>query len=149
MTDNEARCEVPAFNPSQEEISELLSRAKTIAVVGLSPKPHRPSHGVASYLMREGYRVIPVNPGHKEILGETCYSSLSEIPEPVDIVDIFRRPEFVPKIVDQAVQIKAKAVWMQEGIVHNAAAETARKAGLVVVMNKCLFKEHAARKGRL
>src|SRR5258706_8531148 len=138
-------CEFPKFNAPSQEISELLARAKNIAVVGLSPNPDRPSFGVARYLQEQGYHIIPVNPGHKEILGEKSYPSLTEIPEPIDVVDIFRRPEAVPEIVDQAIQKKAKAIWMQEGIVHNQAAEKARQAGMIVVMNKCMLKEHAAR----
>ena len=115
---------------------------------GLSPKPERPSHGVAAYLKARGYRIIPVNPGHTEILGERCYKQLADIPDAVEIVDIFRRPEAVPEIVDQAIAKKAKVIWMQEGIVHNAAAAKARAAGLTVVMNKCLMKElRSARRG--
>jgi hypothetical protein len=135
-------CEFPASNASQPEIAALLKSAKTIAVVGLSPKPERPSHGVSAYMQAQGYRIIPVNPGHDELLGEKSYKSLREVPGPIDIVDIFREPSAVPEIVDQAIEKKARAVWMQEGIVHNAAAEKARAAGLTVVMNKCIYKEH-------
>src|SRR4051812_36937068 len=136
-------CEFPAENASDPEIAEMLQTAKVIAVVGLSPKPDRPSHGVSAYMKDQGYTIIPVNPGHAEILGEKAYKSLLEIPGPIDIVDIFREPAAVPEIVDQAIQMKAKAIWMQEGIVHNEAAEKARAAGLKVVQNKCIYKEHA------
>ena len=135
-------CEFPASNASSTEIAELLKSAKTIAVVGLSPKPDRPSYGVTSYMQSQGYTIIPVNPGHTEILGEKSYKSLLEVPQAVDIVNIFREPSAVPEIVDQAIAKKAKAIWMQEGIVHNAAADKARAAGLKVVMNKCIYKEH-------
>jgi predicted CoA-binding protein len=113
-----------------------------IAVVGLSDKPDRPSHGVAAYMQSAGYRIIPVNPAVKEVLGEKSYSSLKEIPENVDLVDVFRKPEAVPEIVEDAIAIGAKAVWMQEGVVHNAAADRARAAGLQVVMDRCILKEH-------
>lgn len=138
-------CEIPKINAPAPEIDALLKSAKTIAVVGLSPKPERPSHGVSAYMQSQGYRIIPVNPGQKEILGETAYASLLEIPDKVDVVDVFRDPDAVPEIVDQAIQIKAKAVWLQEGIVHNDAAAKARAAGLVVIQNKCILKEHRAR----
>jgi predicted CoA-binding protein len=136
-------CEFPTSNATSEEMTKLLRSAKTIAVIGASLKPERPAHWISVYLKEQGYRVIPVNPGHAEILGERCYKSLSEVPEPVDIVDIFREPGAVPAIVEEAIACKAKAIWMQEGIVHNAAAEKARAAGLLVVMNKCIYKEHA------
>jgi uncharacterized protein len=136
-------CEFPASNATPEEIAHLLQSSKIIAVVGLSPKPERPSHGVSAYMKDQGYQIIPVNPGHAEILGEKAYKSLLDVPGPIDIVNIFRDPSAVPEIVDQAIQKKAKSVWMQEGIVHNEAAEKARKAGLIVVMNKCIYKEHA------
>jgi len=136
-------CEFPASNASNAEIAEILKNAKTIAVVGLSPKPDRPSYGVTSYMQSQGYTIIPVNPGHAEILGEKSYKSLLDVPQPVDIVNIFREPSAVPEIVDQAIAKKARVIWMQEGIVHNAAAEKARAAGLKVVMNKCIYKEHA------
>lgn len=141
-----AECEFPKQNASDQEIDGILYAARVVAVIGLSPKPERPSHRVAAYLSAEGYEVIPVNPGSAEILGRKCYSSLAEVPGPVDVVDIFRKPEAVPEIVDQAIAKGAKAVWMQEGIVNNAAADKARAAGLKVVMNKCMLKEIAARK---
>jgi predicted CoA-binding protein len=135
-------CEFPQSNASDADIAAILRSAKRIAVVGLSPKPERPSHSVSAYMKDQGYTIIPVNPGHPEILGEKAYKSLLDVPEPIDIVNIFRDPAAVPEIVDQAIQKKAKAVWMQEGIIHNAAAAKARAAGLQVVMNKCLYKEH-------
>ena len=122
--------------------SELLHNTKTIAVVGLSSKRDRASFGVSAYMQRAGYRIIPVNPIEKEVLGEKAYPDLDSVPEPVDMVNIFRRSEAVPPIVDAAIRIGAKSIWMQEGIVHDEAAEKARAAGLEVVMNRCLFKEH-------
>jgi uncharacterized protein len=120
----------------------LLRNAKTIAVVGLSSRRSRPSYGVSEYMQSNGYRIIPVNPNETEILGEKSWASLEEIPERVDIVDIFRRPECVPEIVDAAIRIGAKGVWMQEGVVHDEAAGKARAAGLEVVMDRCILKEH-------
>ena len=138
-------CELPEFRPSDEEAWTLLQHVKTIAVVGLSKDPAKPSHAVAAYLQGHGYRVIPVNPtAQGELLGERVYASLKDIPQPVDAVDIFRPPQDVPAIVDEAVAIKAKAVWMQEGIVHNAAATRATQAGLHVVMDRCMMKVHRA-----
>ena len=125
------------------DTSEILRKYKTIAVVGLSNNPMRPSHGVSEYMKREGYKIIPVNPGHSTILGEKAYRRLEDIPEPVDIVNIFRRSEMIPPIVDSALAIGAKAIWMQEGIEHEAAAEKARAAGLDVVMNTCILKAHS------
>ena len=122
--------------------ADLLRNAKTIAVVGLSSKRMRPSYGVSEYLQRSGYRIIPVNPTETEVLGEKSYATLDEVPEPVDIVEVFRRSEYVPDIVDAAIRIKAKAVWMQEGVVHEAAAEKARAAGLEVIQDRCILKEH-------
>jgi predicted CoA-binding protein len=124
-------------------IADLLRSAKTIAVVGLSDKPMRPSYGVSEYMQHNGYRIIPVNPNcAKDVLGEKAYCRLEDIPEPVDIVNVFRRSEFVPEIVDSAIGIGAKAVWMQEGVAHAAAAEKARAAGLEVVEDRCILKEH-------
>ena len=123
-------------------IAEILKSSRTIAVVGLSSNPMRPSNGVAEYLKRAGYRIIPVNPKETEVLGEKCYARLEDILEKIDIVDIFRRPEYVPEVVDSAIRIGAKTVWMQEGVIHEAAAERARKAGLGVVMDRCILKEH-------
>ncbi len=125
-----------------EDIEKILRESKTIAVVGLSDDPDRPSHRVAAYLKGHGYRIIPVNPNIAEALGEKAYPNLLSIPVPVDVVQIFRRPEHVPQIVEEAITIKAKAVWMQEGIVHEEAAQKAKAAGLSVVMDKCMYKEH-------
>ena len=136
-------CEFPKENATSAEIAEILRTSKTIAVIGASLKPERPSHWISAYLKEQGYTVIPVNPGHAEVLGDKCYKSLKEVPGPVDIVDIFREPGAVPAIVDDAIAKKAKVVWMQEGIVHNEAADKARAAGLKVVQNKCIYKEHA------
>lgn len=120
----------------------LLRNAKTIAVVGLSSRRSRPSYGVSEYMQSRGYRIIPVNPNETEVLGEKAWASLEEIPEHVDIVNIFRRPECVPDIVDSAIRIGAKGVWMQEGVVNDEAAGKARAAGLEVVMDRCILKEH-------
>ena len=123
-------------------IEEMLRRYRTIAVVGLSHKRFRPSYGVTEYMQSAGYRIIPVNPHEREVLGEKCYASLDEVPEAVEIVNIFRRSEFVPEIVEAAIRKGARAVWMQEGVEHEAAAERARAAGLDVVMDRCILKEH-------
>ncbi len=131
-------------NPAPQAIKELLETSRTIAVVGLSQNPARDSYAVGSYLKSCGYRVIPVNPRYHEVLGERCYASLLEVSEPIDIVDIFRRPEAVPEIVDQAIAIGARAVWMQDGVVHEEAAEKARRAGLIVVMDRCILRDHSA-----
>ena len=122
-------------------ITELLASAKTIAVVGLSSKSFRPSYGVARYLQSSGYRVIPVNPNESEVLGEKCYVRLEDVPEKIDVVDIFRRSEIVPEIVDAAIRIGARAVWMQEGVENERSAEQARRAGLFVVMDLCIAQE--------
>ncbi len=122
--------------------AELLKKYRTIAVVGLSSRADRPSYRVARYLQQQGYRIIPVNPKETEVLGERCYPDLCSVPEPVELVDIFRRPKDVPRVVAQAMKIGAKAVWMQLGIVHDAAARRARKAGLEVVMDRCAAVEH-------
>lgn len=125
------------------DIKEMLTKYKNIAVVGLSPDPSKPSHGVAAYLKRAGYRIIPVNPScQQDILGEQCYPTLADIPDQVDIVDVFRRSEYLPEIVDQAIAKGAKVVWMQEGVINEAAAAKAEAAGLEVVMDRCLLKEH-------
>jgi len=121
---------------------EILNSSRVVAVVGLSPRPDHPSYGVASYLKEQGYRIIPVNPTAKEILGEVCYPDLSSIPEAIDVVDIFRRSEEVPTIVEEAIRIGTKAVWMQEEVINGQAAARAREAGLLVVMDKCMLKEH-------
>ena len=124
-------------------IPDLLKKSRTIAVVGLSSKKFRPSYGVAEYMQKQGYRIIPVNPNETQVLGEKAYARLEDVPEHVDIVDIFRRSEFVPPLVDDAIRIGASAVWMQEGVVHEEAARKARKAGLAVVMDHCILKEHS------
>ncbi len=121
---------------------EILDTSRTVAIVGLSANTDRPSHIVASYLKRNGYRIIPVNPQEKEILGEKSYPDLTSIPVPVDVVDIFRASEEVPAIVREAIKIKAKVVWMQEGVINEGAAALAREAGLKVVMNECMRKRH-------
>jgi predicted CoA-binding protein len=123
-------------------IPEILKSAHTIAVVGISSNPMRASNGVSEYLKRAGYRVIPVNPNEREVLGEKCYARLEDIPEKIDLVDIFRRSEYVPDIVESAIRVGARAVWMQEGVIHEDAAERARQAGLDVVMDRCTLKEH-------
>jgi predicted CoA-binding protein len=124
-------------------IPDLLRKSRVIAVVGLSSKQFRPSYGVAEYMQREGYRFIPVNPHETEVLGEKAYARLEDVPEHIDIVDIFRRSEFVPPVVDDAIRMGASAVWMQEGVVHEQSAEKARAAGLAVVMDRCILKEHS------
>lgn len=128
-----------------DPITEILQRAKTVAVVGLSDNPLRPSHGVAAYLQTQGYRIVPVNPQIQSALGEKAYPSLLDVPEKIDIVDIFRRSEFVEEVVDQAIQLKVPAVWMQEEVVHEKAAQKARAAGIFVVMDRCILLEHRAR----
>jgi predicted CoA-binding protein len=129
-----------------DPIAELLKRTKTVAVVGLSDNPLRPSHGVSAYMQSHGYHIIPVNPQIDSCLGEKAYPSLLDIPEKIDIVNIFRRPEYVEEIVDQAIQLQVPAVWMQE-VIHEKAAEKARQAGIFVVMDRCILKEHRARFG--
>ena len=126
-------------------IEELLRTSKTIAVVGLSPRRMRPSHGVSAYMQENGYRIIPVNPaiaGHGEILGEKVYATLEDIPVKVDIVDVFRTPDAVPEIVESAIRIGARAVWMQEGVTHEEAAKRAESNGIFVVQDLCILKEH-------
>ena len=128
---------------------EILNSSRVVAVVGLSAKPDRPSYRVADYLKTQGYRIIPVNPAESEILGELCYPDLASVPESVDVVDIFRRSEEVLPIVKEAIRIGAKAVWMQEGVINEEAAARAREAGLMVVMDKCMLKEHQKLKNGL
>ncbi len=130
-----------------DQIGDLLRRARNIAVVGLSNSPFRASHGVAAYMQSQGYHIIPVNPTITDALGENAYPSLLQVKEKIDIVDIFRRPEFVPDVVEQAIQLKVPAIWMQEGVIHEQAAEKARRAGIFVVMDRCILKEHRARFG--
>jgi len=133
--------------PKPDPIRELLLRAKTIAVVGLSDSPLRPSHGVSAYMQAQGYKIIPVNPMISEALGEKPYPSLSDVPEKIDIVNIFRRPEFVEEIVEQTITLGIPAVWMQEEVINEKAAEKARQAGIFVAMDLCILKEHRARFG--
>jgi uncharacterized protein len=128
----------------RQSIEGLLRSSRTIAVVGLSSNPMRASNGVAEYMQRAGYRVIPVNPNETEVLGEKCYARLEDVPEKIDIVDIFRRSEFVPAVVESAIAIGAKAIWMQEDVIHEEAAQRARAAGLQVVMDRCILKDHRA-----
>ena len=123
-------------------ISEILHTAHVIAVVGLSSKRYRPSYGVSEYMKKAGYRIIPVNPRETEVLGEKAYPDLDSVPGPVDIVDIFRRSEFVPEIVEAAIRKGARVIWMQEGVSHEAAARRAESAGLTVIMDRCILKDH-------
>jgi predicted CoA-binding protein len=131
--------------PQTDPVTELLTHAKTIAVVGLSENPMRASHGVSAYMQGHGYRIIPVNPEIESCLGERAYASLLDVPEKIDIVNIFRRPEFVEEIVEHAIQLKVPAIWMQEEVIHVPAAEKARQAGIFVVMDRCILKDHRAR----
>ena len=138
---------MPSLEPipySDAKLRSILHRVKTIALVGASPNWNRPSYFVMKYLQSKGYRVIPVNPGiaGKPLLGEPAYASLRDIPEPIDMVNVFRRPEHVPAIVETAIRIGAKSLWLQEGVIHEKAAQRARDAGLEVVMDKCILKEH-------
>jgi len=130
-----------------DPIYDLLKRTKTIAVVGLSDSPMRPSHGVSAYMQGQGYRIIPVNPQIEEALGETSYPSLFEVPEKIDLVDVFRRSEYVDEIVEQAIRLKVPAIWLQEEVINEQAAQKARDAGIFVVMDRCILKEHRARFG--
>ena len=131
--------------PQSDPIKDLLQRSKTIAVVGLSSNPLRPSHGVSAYMQSHGYRIIPVNPNVTECLGEKAYPSLLDVRDKIDIVDVFRRSEFVEEVVDQAIQLKVPAIWMQEDVINENAAAKARQAGIFVVMDRCILKEHRAR----
>ena len=131
-----------ALQPSDQQIEDLLRSAHTIAVVGLSSSRLRASYGVAQYMQSAGYRIIPVNPNEQQVLGEQAYPRLEDVPEKIDLVDVFRRSEFVPEIVDAAIRIGARAIWMQEGVADEAAAQRARAAGLFVVMDTCILKEH-------
>jgi len=134
-----------ASRPESDSIRDLLQRSKTIAVVGLSDSPLRPSYGVSAYMQSHGYKIIPVNPLIDESLGEKTYASLGKVPEKIDIVNIFRRPEYVEEIVDEAIELKVPAVWMQEGVINQKAAEKAEKAGIFVAMDLCILKEHQKR----
>ncbi|MGC2107892.1 MAG: CoA-binding protein [Candidatus Korobacteraceae bacterium] len=128
-----------------DRITELLKTARTIAVVGLTDTPMRPSYGVSHYMQSQGYRIIPVNPNITEWEGERAYASLLDVPEKIDIVNVFRRSDAVPEVVEQAIQIKAPVVWMQEGVIHEQAAEKARQQGIFVIMDLCILKEHRKR----
>lgn len=132
----------PAVHPSDQQIKDLLQKAHTIAVVGLSSSRFRASYGVSQYMQSAGYRIIPVNPNEQEVLGEKSYARLEDVPEKIDVVDVFRRSEFVPEIVDAAIRVGAHAIWMQDGVVDEAAAQRARDAGLFVVMDDCILREH-------
>jgi uncharacterized protein len=131
--------------PVRDAIGTILEQYKTLAVVGLSSKPSRPSRGVAAYLQSRGYRVIPVNPNETSVLGEQAYASLEEVPEALEVVVIFRRPQHVPAIVESAIRRGARVIWMQEGVFHQTAAERAQAAGLEVIQDRCILKEHAKR----
>jgi len=139
-----AECEIPRFIPDRKEMEEVLRSHRSIAVVGASRKRERDSYWVVRYLTEAGYRVFPVNPNVQEIDGIRCYPSLRDIPEPVEIVDIFRKPEAVPEIVEEAAEIGAKVIWMQEGVISNRAAEMAIERGMKVIMNRCIKKIHMA-----
>ena len=129
-------------NPGDEKIRQLLRVTRTVAVVGLSPKPNRPSHGVARALQRFGYRIIPVRPVVKEVLGEPAYASLEEVPESIDLVDVFRAPEYVDAVVDSCIALGIPAIWLQEGVINDAAAARAEAAGMTVVMDRCTYKDY-------
>jgi hypothetical protein len=137
----DSACEMPLSNATSEELRRILRTYKTVAVVGLSDRPDRDSHRVAAYLQQHGYRIVPVNPNVATVLGEPAYPGLRAVPVPVEVVDIFRKPDAVPEIVEDAIAMGARVIWMQEGIAHNAAADRARAVGLTVVMNKCMLKE--------
>jgi predicted CoA-binding protein len=132
----------PVLHPSDQQIKDLLQKARTIAVVGLSSSRLRASYGVSQYMQSAGYRIIPVNPNEQEMLGEKSYARLEDVPEKIDVVDVFRRSEFVPEIVEAAIRVGARAIWMQEGVVNEVAAQRARDAGLFVVMDDCILREH-------
>lgn len=130
---------------ANDQIRELLANTKTIAVIGLSSNPMRPSFGVSEYMKSKGYRIIPINPNEHTVLGEKCYRALADVPEKIDLVDVFRRSEHVSQIVDEVIQLKVPALWLQEGVVDHSAAKRARDANVFVVMDKCILKEHRAR----
>jgi uncharacterized protein len=135
------------YMAQSDPVTEVLKNAKTIAVVGISASPLRPSHGVSAYMQSHGYRIVPVNPNIREALGERAYASLLEVPEKIDIVNVFRRSQFVGEVVEQAIQLDIPAIWMQEDVINEPAAEKARKHGILVVMDRCILKEHRARLG--
>ena len=132
----------PFRNPTQEQIEDLLKRVRTIAVVGLSPRPNRPSHRVAAQMQRFGYRIIPVRPAVDTVLGEKAYPSLEELPERIDLVDVFRAPEYVDAIVDRCIALGLPAIWLQDGVVNVPAARRARDAGMFVVMDRCVYRDY-------
>ncbi|MDD5303577.1 MAG: CoA-binding protein [Elusimicrobia bacterium] len=135
-------CRLPAGGPPEDAVGKILAM-RVIAVVGLSPKPERPSHYVSEYLQEHGYKIVPVNPGQTEILGETCWPSVADIPFPVDVVAVFRRPEEALTPILEAIAKKAKAVWLQDGVHHDEGERMAREAGLLVVSNDCMMRRHA------
>lgn len=139
-------CRLPQGGPPEDVVAKILA-LRVIAVVGMSPKPERPSHYVSEYLKEQGYKIVPVNPGHKEILGERCWPSVADVPFPVDVVCVFRRPEEALTPILEAIAKKAKAVWLQDGVYHDEGERLAREAGLLVVSNDCMMREHA-RRGR-
>jgi len=136
-------CELPQGNPPTDEIRAILAKAKRIAVVGHSDDPSRDSYRVGRYLAAHGYEVFAVNPAGRSAPGLTFYPDLASVPGPIDVVDIFRKVEFIPAIVDEAIRIGAKVVWMQDGLAHNASAAKARAAGLAVVQSRCMMRDHA------
>lgn len=135
-------CELPDYNPPSREVVEILGGCRKIAIVGISPKESRDSNRVARYLIEKGYDIVPVNPGQKEILGRACFRTLSDIPFKVDMADLFLNPSRVPAVVDQAIETGVRCIWMQLGVVNNEAAVKARAAGITVVMNMCIMREH-------
>ena len=135
--------------PSADPIFEILTKYKTIAVVGLSSNPARPSYGVTEYMQSAGYQIVPVNPNETDVLGEPSYACLQDVPQKIEIVDVFRRPEEVPPVVDAAIKVGAKVIWMQLGIANEPAAEKARAAGLTVIMDACILVEHKRRRQKL
>ena len=137
-------CELPITNPSNDEIKDILKNSKTIAVVGLSKDPNKTSYSVALYLKQSGYKIIPVNPSGGEILGEKVYTNLKDIPEKIDIVNVFRKPEAIAEVIDEAIEVKPDIIWLQLGLCNNEAAQKAREKGIKVVMNKCIKIEHSA-----
>ncbi|MCK5659943.1 MAG: CoA-binding protein [Methanosarcinales archaeon] len=136
--------EIPMINASNKGIQDILKNSKTIAIVGLSSDPNKPSNYVAQFLKEHGYTIVPVNPTKNELLGEKCYPSLSDIPFDIDVADVFRRPEDIPLVADDAINKGVKVFWMQEGIANNDAADKLRNAGISVVMDKCIMKEYKA-----
>jgi len=137
-------CEIPMINASNEDVRNILKSSKIIAIVGLSSNPDKPSNQVAKFLKDHGYTIVPVNPTTDELLGEKCYPTLSAIPFDIDIADVFRRPEDIPSVADDAISKGVKVFWMQEGIANNAAADKLRAAGITVVMDRCTKKEYMA-----